>query len=89
MLTGWRAISRQRQERASRELSRRPCENALERVRARRSARRLADELDEIAARCSALPGIDDRSEDEILGYDQTEYHADGPGLLRPGILLD
>lgn len=43
----------------------------LERVRARRSARRLADELDEIARRCAALPTLDDRSEDEILGYDE------------------
>ncbi len=43
----------------------------LERVRARRSARRLADELNEIAVRCAALPLLDDRSEDEILGYDE------------------
>ena len=43
----------------------------LERVRARRGARRLADELDEISARCAALPVLDDRSEDDILGYDE------------------
>ena len=43
----------------------------LERVRARRGVRRLADELDEIAARCAALPVLDDRSADEILGYDE------------------
>lgn len=42
----------------------------LERVRARRSGRRLADELDEIAQRCAALPELDGRSDDEILGYD-------------------
>jgi antitoxin VapB len=33
--------------------------------------RRLVDVLDEIALRCAALPTLDDRSEDEILGYDE------------------
>jgi antitoxin VapB len=32
--------------------------------------RRLADELDEIALRCAALPDRDGRTPDEILGYD-------------------
>jgi len=44
----------------------------LERVRGRRSTRRLADELDEIALRCAALPVLDERAEEEILGYDAT-----------------
>jgi antitoxin VapB len=38
---------------------------------ARRKGRSLADELDEIAKRCAALPGLDARSADEILGYDE------------------
>jgi antitoxin VapB len=42
----------------------------LERLRAGRRPRRLADELDEIALRCAALPVLDARPEDEILGYD-------------------
>jgi antitoxin VapB len=42
----------------------------LERLRAGRRPRSLADELDEIALRCAALPVLDERSEDEILGYD-------------------
>ena len=42
----------------------------LERLRAGRRPRRLADELDEIAVRCASLPVLDERSEDEILGYD-------------------
>ncbi len=42
----------------------------LERVRRRRAGRRLADELDEIARHCASLPVLDDRSPDEILGYD-------------------
>ncbi len=43
----------------------------LERVRSGRSGRRLADELDEIARRCASLPILDDRSPEEILGYDE------------------
>ncbi len=42
----------------------------LARVTGRRTGRSLADELDEIALRCAALPVLDERSEDEILGYD-------------------
>lgn len=38
----------------------------------RKSRRRsLAEELDEIGKRCAALPDIDTRSPDEILGYDK------------------
>jgi len=36
-----------------------------------RPGRRLADELDEIANRCAALPVLDARPADEILGYDE------------------
>jgi antitoxin VapB len=43
----------------------------LEREVGRRRHLRLVDQLDEIAIRCAALPVIDDRSEDEILGYDE------------------
>jgi antitoxin VapB len=42
----------------------------LLRVRRERRGRRLADELDEIALRCSRLPVLDERPADEILGYD-------------------
>ena len=31
----------------------------------------LADELNEIALRCARLPVLDDRSPDEIIGYDE------------------
>lgn len=44
----------------------------LERLRRERIGVRLADELDEIAVACAALPVLDDRSPDEILGYDET-----------------
>lgn len=43
----------------------------LARVRRERGQRRLADELDDVALQCARLPVIDDRSDDEILGYDR------------------
>jgi antitoxin VapB len=45
----------------------------LERERLRRGqpARGLAAELDEIARHCAALPDLDTRSPDEIVGYDE------------------
>lgn len=43
----------------------------LDRLRRERSARRLADELDEIARHCAQLPVKDSRTPDEILGYDE------------------
>ncbi|HMH88596.1 MAG TPA: type II toxin-antitoxin system VapB family antitoxin [Steroidobacteraceae bacterium] len=43
----------------------------LERLRNSRAKRRLADQLDEIAQHCARLPVLDDRSVDEILGYDK------------------
>lgn len=43
----------------------------LDRVRRERTGRRLADELDEIALHCAALPVRDQRTSDEILGYDE------------------
>ncbi len=42
----------------------------LARVRRQRSARRLADALDEIAVHCARLPLRDARTADEIIGYD-------------------
>jgi len=43
----------------------------LNRLRRERSGRLLADELEEIARHCAELPVLDDRSADEILGYDE------------------
>jgi antitoxin VapB len=42
----------------------------LARLRGRAPKRRLRDELREIGERCAALPTLDERSVDEILGYD-------------------
>jgi len=43
----------------------------LERVRGRARGPGLIEELNAIALRCAALPQLDDRSEEEILGYDR------------------
>ncbi|MBK7974088.1 MAG: type II toxin-antitoxin system VapB family antitoxin [Deltaproteobacteria bacterium] len=42
----------------------------LQRERRRRRGTDLGDELVAIAARCAALPVLDGRAADEILGYD-------------------
>ncbi|MBX3331450.1 MAG: type II toxin-antitoxin system VapB family antitoxin [Nitrospira sp.] len=42
----------------------------LANLKRRRTRRRLADELDEIAEHCASLPVLDRRSADEILSYD-------------------
>jgi antitoxin VapB len=43
----------------------------LERVKRGRQRRPLADELDAIGKQCAALPVLDSRAPDEILGYDE------------------
>lgn len=53
------------------EAVRRALRDRLTRLRRERAKRRLADELDAIAKECAALPVRDDRTADEILGYDE------------------
>ncbi|MFP3883597.1 MAG: type II toxin-antitoxin system VapB family antitoxin [Actinomycetota bacterium] len=53
------------------EAVRKALEDRLAQLRRARSGKSLADELDEIADRFSSLPVDDDRSADEILGYDE------------------
>ncbi len=43
----------------------------LVRVQGRKRRTRLHEELRSIRRRCAALPVLDDRSPEEILGYDQ------------------
>ena len=43
----------------------------LERLRKSLAKWRLADQLDEIALHCSRLPLLDDRSAEDIVGYDE------------------
>jgi antitoxin VapB len=48
----------------------RAAEERLRRVRRQKGGRSLAAEILEIAARCAALPDRDQRTPEEILGYD-------------------
>jgi antitoxin VapB len=43
----------------------------LERVKRAHHRRSLADELDAIGKQCAALPVLDSRTPDEMLGYDE------------------
>jgi antitoxin VapB len=52
------------------EAVRRALEERLDRIERERSGRGLADDLDEVALACAALPVLDPRPADEILGYD-------------------
>ena len=45
-------------------------EERLERLRGRSTAPDLVEEILKISKRCSAIPDRDQRSADEILGYD-------------------
>lgn len=49
---------------------RKAAEERLQRVRRDHAGRSLSCDLLEIGARCAALPDLDPRSADEILGYD-------------------
>lgn len=50
----------------------RSLEERLERLKGKRTAPDLLQDILEISRRCSALPDESDRSPDEILGYDET-----------------
>lgn len=45
-------------------------EERLERIKGQKSATNLTEEILRISQRCSALPELNHRSPDEILGYD-------------------
>lgn len=74
------SIKDPRTDRLARELARRTGETITEAITraveerlqrlAGRRRRSLADELDEIAKRCAALPVLDARTPEEIIGYD-------------------
>ena len=50
---------------------RKAAEERLQRVRRHQTGRSLAAELLEIGARCAALPELDHRSAEQIIGYDE------------------
>ena len=45
-------------------------EERLERLKGLKTTEDLAEEIMKISERCSALPQLDDRTPEEILGYD-------------------
>ncbi|HKW64903.1 MAG TPA: type II toxin-antitoxin system VapB family antitoxin [Candidatus Acidoferrum sp.] len=53
------------------EVIKKSLQDRLQRVRGRRRAKRLPEEVADILERMDALPTLDDRPEDEILGYDE------------------
>jgi antitoxin VapB len=53
------------------EVIKKSLQDRLRRVRGRRHARELPEQVEDILQRMDALPILDDRAEDEILGYDQ------------------
>jgi antitoxin VapB len=53
-------------------------EERLERLPGRRRGRIMAEKLEDILRRVDALPPLDTRPEDEILGYDKQGIPADG-----------
>ena len=46
-------------------------EDALRRTRGRKTAPSIRDAILETSERCAALPDLDTRSSDEIVGYDE------------------
>lgn len=53
------------------EVIRKSLQDRLQRVRGRRHAKALPEQVADILQRMDGLPTLDERSEDEILGYDQ------------------
>jgi antitoxin VapB len=51
-------------------------EQALLRVRGRKTAPSVREAILEVSERCAALPDIDKRTPEEILGYDQRGVFA-------------
>jgi antitoxin VapB len=46
-------------------------EERLERIRGRRTAADVAEEIMKVSQRCSTIPEKDSRTPDQILGYDE------------------
>ena len=76
------SIRNEHAERLAREVARESGENLtqaiihsleerLQRLRGRRNISNLEKEIMNISRRCSALPNLDTRSPDEILGYNK------------------
>ena len=49
-------------------------EDRLTKLKGRRRPDNLFEEINKIADRCTSLPNLDERSADEILGYNKNGY---------------
>lgn len=66
------------------EVIKKSLQDRLQRVRGRRKGRELKEQIAEILARVDALPRLhDDRTDHEILGYDENGIPASGS--VEPG----
>jgi antitoxin VapB len=61
------------------EVIKKSLQDRLQRVRGRRHARGLPEQVEDILQRLDALPTLDERPDDEILGYDQDGIPANLP----------
>ena len=67
------------------EVIKRSLQDRLQRVRGRRHAKGLPEQVADILQRMDTLPTLDERAEDEILGYDQDGIPASLPKDGRSG----
>ena len=58
------------------EVIKKSLQDRLQRVRGRRHAKRLPEEVADILQRMDSMPTLDDRPDDEILGYDENGLPA-------------
>lgn len=56
----------------------RSLEERLERLKGQRLAPSIEEEIMRISGRCSALPDLDERSPEQILGYDERKPSGHG-----------
>lgn len=64
------------------EVIKRSLQDRLQRIRGRRQARGLPEQVEDILQRLDALPTLDSRPEDEILGYDEFGIPQSGKAHL-------
>ena len=69
--------SGQRHRRVITEAIHKALEERWQQLRSKRRSK-LNSQLEDLLRRVDALPTLDSRPEDEILGYDDAGYHADG-----------
>jgi antitoxin VapB len=67
------------------EVIKRSLQDRLQRLRGRRHARELPEQVEDILQRMDALPTVDPRTEEEILGYNAFGMPENGQSVDRDG----